>query len=276
MSARPPVEPDDVLTEGSSAHYLDPEYYADTYRDRIDDVAYYVAVASNDGGPVLEYGTGNGRIAMAIARHGVQVVGVDASASMLADFRERLQHEPAEVQARIELAQGDMRTLQLGRKFPLVYATFNTALHLYSVDDVTQFLARVREHLQPGGSFVCDLSVPVLEDLMRDPNKAESVPPFRHPRVGRVKYREYFDYDTLTQVLRVRTTFEPMSKKHAPFEMLLTHRQFFPKEWEAYLRFAGFEDLRVYGDFSAGPFKHESDTMVWHARAPGAGDKRKS
>lgn len=270
MSRKPADEYEEVLLEGTSSPYRDADYYTDTYNERVDDVAYYVAVARDLGGPVLEYGTGNGRIALPLARAGVEVVGVDASPTMLASFRDALVGERPDVAARVSLAEGDMRTLKLGRKFPVVFATFNTLLHLYSVHDATAFFTRVREHLKPGGTFVCDLSVPVLGDLLRDPNKAQAVPPFRHPRVGRVKYREYFDYDTLTQVLAVRTTFEPMNGKDAPFEQLLTHRQFFPKEWEAYLVFAGFEDLRVYGDFAAGRLKHESDTMVWHARAPRA------
>ncbi len=268
MSRKPADEHEEVLLEGTSSPYQDTDYYTDTYKARVDDVAYYVAVARDLGGPVLEYGTGNGRIALPLARAGIDVVGLDASPTMLQSFRAALREEIAEVAARVSLAEGDMRTLKLGRKFPVVFATFNTALHLYSVQDTIEFLARVREHLEPGGTFVCDLSVPVLGDLLRDPNKSQAVPPFRHPRVGRVKYREYFDYDALTQVLAVRTTFEPMNGKDAPFEQLLTHRQFFPKEWEAYLVFAGFEGLRVYGDFAAGRFKHESDTMVWHARGP--------
>ena len=43
------------------------------------DVIYYVNLALASGGPVLEYGVGNGRIAMPLARAGIDVVGVDQS-----------------------------------------------------------------------------------------------------------------------------------------------------------------------------------------------------
>src|SRR5580698_10405202 len=62
---------DRELEAGSLAHYEDAAYYTATYRNRIDDVAYYVTLAERAGGPVLEYGVGNGRIAVPIARHGV-------------------------------------------------------------------------------------------------------------------------------------------------------------------------------------------------------------
>src|SRR5207244_11859265 len=84
---------DRELESGSRAHYEDPVYYTDTYRRRIDDVAYYVTLATRHGA-VLEYGVGNGRIAPPTARHGVAVTGVDWSRPMLAGFRRRLRDEP--------------------------------------------------------------------------------------------------------------------------------------------------------------------------------------
>jgi 2-polyprenyl-3-methyl-5-hydroxy-6-metoxy-1,4-benzoquinol methylase len=75
---------DRELEAGSRAHYEDAAYYTATYRRRIDDVAYYVTLAQNGGGPVLEYGVGNGRIALPIARHGVEITGVDHSESIYA------------------------------------------------------------------------------------------------------------------------------------------------------------------------------------------------
>ncbi|MGH7436103.1 MAG: class I SAM-dependent methyltransferase, partial [Polyangiaceae bacterium] len=85
---------DAELEAGTVAHYEDAAYYTSTYARRIDDVAFYVALARRSRGPVLEYGIGNGRIALPIARHGVEVAGVDRSAPMLADLRERLAREP--------------------------------------------------------------------------------------------------------------------------------------------------------------------------------------
>ena len=60
-----------LLSRGSVEHYGDPAYYEQTYRRRIDDVAFYVTRAQKSGGPVLEYGIGHGRVALPIARHGV-------------------------------------------------------------------------------------------------------------------------------------------------------------------------------------------------------------
>ena len=258
---------DRELEAGSLAHYNDAAYYTATYSGRIEDVAYYVGLAQQSGGPVLEYGVGNGRIALPIARHGVAVVGVDHSPPMLADLRRRLRGEPAEVKARLRAVRGDMRRLRLAAKFPLVVATFNTALHLYTRADVEKFLARVHQHLAPRGRFVVDLSVPHPADLARLPERPLSVPRFRHPTSGVVvKSRERFDYDPLRQVLFVSMEFEPVNNPAGAWLTPLAHRQFFPQEWEALLHYNGFAIDRVDGDFAGGPLTRESDVMIWHAR----------
>ena len=263
---------DRELEAGSLAHYEDPAYYAATYAQRLEDVAYYVGLAQRAGGPVLEYGAGNGRIALPIARHGIDVVGIDHSAPMLADLRVRLAREPAEVRARVRAVRGDMRRVRLGRRFPLVLATFNTALHLYTRDDVERFLARVREHLAPRGRFVLDLAMPAVGDLARPAGRPYHSPRFRHPTTGTIVLnREYFDYDPWRQVLFVAMEFEPMGNPTGAWMTPLAHRQFFPQEWEALLHYNGFAVERVEGDFCGGPVTRDSDVMVWHAKARAAG-----
>ena len=258
---------DRELEAGSLAHYEDPPYYTSTYAARIADVAFYVDLAARVRGPVLEYGVGNGRIALPMARHGVEVVGVDHSGPMLGDLRRRLKGETADVRERLTVVRGDMRRLKLRRRFPLVVCPFNAALHLYTRPDVEAFLARVRGHLAPRGRFVVDLSMPPLADLARDPARPFHAPRFRHPTTGGVvKNREHFDYDAARQVLFVSMEFEPVGAPGDSWATPLAHRQFFPQEWESLLHYNGFHVDRVEGDFHGGPLAKESDVMVWHAR----------
>jgi SAM-dependent methyltransferase len=258
---------DRELEAGARAHYEDAVYYASLYKKRIDDVQFYVDVARRVGGPVLEYGIGNGRIALPVARHGLNIVGIDHSTSMLADLRARLRDEPADVRGRVTVHRGDMRRKKLTKRFPLVICPFNAALHLYVREDVEGFLACVRQHLEPSGLFVCDLSVPVFEDLLRDPARAYRAPRFKYPTTGEtVRYTEHFDYDRARQVLFVAMDFEPMGHPERSWMTPLAHRQFFPQEWEALLHYNGFEVDKVEGDFHGGPLDRTSDVMVWYAR----------
>jgi len=249
---------DHELRIGSLAHYEDPAYYAHNYRDRKDDVAYYVARAKETKkGAILEYGCGEGRIAIPLAREGRSIVAVDHSAPMLAALAGKLD---ADLRKRITTRRGDMRTLKLRRKFGLVLCTFNTFLHLYSREDVEAFLARVREHLAPRGRFVFDVSMPVPSDLARDPSRAYVLPKVRLPDGRRYGYRERFDYEPIRQVLFVSMEFTSETEE---FVTPLAHRQFFPAELEALLHYNGFAIEKLEGGFRGEPADRHSDSLVY-------------
>lgn len=275
------ASPDRELEAGARAHFEDPVYYSDTYGWRDEDVVYYRDVALKHG-RVLEHGIGNGRVALPMARAGAHVTGIDHTPAMLDHLRELLEHEPPAVRRRVELHQGDVRTSRIGKRFPLVICPFNAALHLYTRVDVEQWLARVREHLEPSGELVFDISMPVPGDLARDPSVPYRIPAFEHPTAGRVSYREHFDYDRVRQILFVSMYFEPAPRKSSSksnstkksksstkqiteeFMTPLAQRQFYPQEMEALLHYNGFDVKALYGDFEEGPLVQTSDVMVWH------------
>jgi SAM-dependent methyltransferase len=246
---------------GALAFYEDAAYYSKTYARRTGDVAFYQRVARALGGPVLEYGIGNGRIAIPIAKSGIDVVGVDLSKPMLESLEQRLENEPPAVRRRVRAIHGDMRQVDLRRRFPLVIAPFNAILHLYRRSELEQFLSRVKRHLMPRGRFVFDYSTPQAADLCRDPRRRYAAPRLRHPRTGGlVRYSERFEYDSLRQLLLVLIEFTP--ERGAAWTVPLTHRQFFPRELAALLHYNGFTDCVWTADFRDLPPDAGSDSLV--------------
>src|SRR5215211_6619837 len=59
------------------------ELYDPWSRSVVEDVDFYVELAAEAGGTVVELGIGTGRIAIPTAQAGVPVIGVDSSAAML-------------------------------------------------------------------------------------------------------------------------------------------------------------------------------------------------
>jgi len=262
---------DPELEAGTSAHYENPAYYTKTYKSRLEDVRYYVDLARTQSGPVLEYGCGNGRITIPMARTGTHVVGLDRSAEMLSNLRARLREEDDDVRTRISLKRGDMRSAKIGSRFPFVFCPFNAFLHLYTRQDVEQFLARVLAHLAPRGEFVFDISMPEPAELARDPARAYRTPRFRYPNEDGttetvVRYSERFDYDKLRQVLFVAMEFAPADGGE-PWMTPLAHRQFYPQELEALLHYNGFQIDKFSGDFDGSAVASDSTTLLVHARA---------
>jgi SAM-dependent methyltransferase len=246
---------------GALAPYSDPAYYEKTYKARRHDVDFYVRLARERGGPVLEYGAGNGRVTLPIARAGVAIHGVDLSRAMLDHLGEKLSKEPPQVRARVAFTHGDMRAVALAAAFPLVIAPFNAFLHLYERSDVERFLERVRAHLAPGGRFVFDFSLPQPRDLARDPDRPIGAPRLRHPTTGELlRSTERFEYDPIRQLLLIETRFTPESGE--PWSVPLAHRQFFPREMEALLHYNGFSDITFSSDFSDAPPDAYTDSIV--------------
>jgi SAM-dependent methyltransferase len=266
-----------LLEEGARGHYREPLYYSKAYKSRTGDIAFYRELAARSGGPVLEYGCGNGRITVPMAEQGVKVVGLDHAAEMLTSFRARLRKLPPQLAASIELVRGDMRKVRLQKRFKLVLCTFNTFLHLYDRADVERFLACVRAHLRRDGRFVFDVSMPSASELARDPTRGFRVPPMRYPATGElVRYAEFFDYDAARQILYVTMQFEPVDAPERAWTTLLTHRQYHPKEIEALLHYNGFAVESVTSDFEDRPLDRHTDSAIWTARARVTGRQRAS
>lgn len=133
-----------------SADIYDLQY--ETYRS---DIPHYVRLADEFGGPVLELGAGTGRVTEALARAGHDVVAVEVSQAMLDRAIERFGDAPWS--NRITPVRGDMRSLTVTGKFPLIIAPFNTLMHAYTLADQDATFANVVHHLAPGGMFAFDV-----------------------------------------------------------------------------------------------------------------------
>lgn len=288
-----------VLRDGAQALYRDPALFDQLYRRRRRDVQFYLDCARRYGGPVLELGAGNGRVAIALARAGIDVVGVDAMASMLTAARARAAEPPAKGAARARFVRGDLRSVRLGRRFPLVIAPFNTFMHLYARRDFERALATCRVHLRPRGRLVFDVMMPDLRALLQDPERLYACPPLRHPSDGtRYRLREASHYDPVTQLRSLTMVLEneatprsagamprPKAASSSPAPALrggaaltkgiagtalpLVHRQWFPAELEALLHYNGFELEARFGDFDGAALGAASEVQITVARMRG-------
>jgi len=248
---------------GSEAHYEDGRYYDQAYRRRRHDVRFYTNLALDSGGPVLELGAGTGRVALAIGKAGIEVVGVEPMGPMLARAQERLDALPRATRDRIELRKGTLERLRLRRRFPLVIAPFNVWMHLYTREDIERGFATVRHHLEPKGRFAFDVLLPDPISLAREPSKRYRGGKVPHPRDGsRYRYSEYFSYDPLAQIETVMMDFEHPDDQGLSFCTPLTQRQFFPAELEALMHYNGFKVQSHTGDFDGAPISAATESQV--------------
>jgi ubiquinone/menaquinone biosynthesis C-methylase UbiE len=130
----------------------------DTWADRYDerstdvaaDVSFYVGLAHEADGPVVELAVGTGRVAIPVAQAtGRRVIGIDSSTGMLAQARARAAEEGVE----LDLREGDIRNLELEEPAGLIYCPARSLLHLPSWADRRRCFERVAASLRPDGRF---------------------------------------------------------------------------------------------------------------------------
>lgn len=256
------------IARGAIAHYEDPAYYDETYKRRRKDVQLYVQLARESRGPVLELGAGTGRVAIEIARQGTRVVAVDACSAMLARGAEKVAALSGKgAAARLEFRRGDVRSLRLRTKFPLVLAPFNVFMHLYTRRDLERALKTVRYHLAPRGRFVFDVLMPDLRAMTRNPGRLYRGPRVVDPASGvQYAYFEAFEYDALRQVQLVSMVFQNESEREDLRVLPLSQRQFFPEELALLLHYNGFSIEQRWGDFDRSPLTSDSESQIIVAR----------
>ena len=116
----------------------------------VDDVPFYVDLARETDGALVELAVGNGRVAIPVAREtGRCVIGIDSSPTMLAQARA----SAAEAGVELDLREGDMRDLSLEDPAGLVYCPFRALLHLPTWADRPRTFERVAASLRAGGRF---------------------------------------------------------------------------------------------------------------------------
>jgi SAM-dependent methyltransferase len=115
-----------------------------------EDVPFYVGLAREADGPIVELAVGSGRVAIPVAREtGERVVGIDTSPAML----EQARADAAEAGVELDLRVGDMRDLVLDEPAALIYCPFRSLLHLPTWADRRRTFEQVRASLQRGGRF---------------------------------------------------------------------------------------------------------------------------
>jgi ubiquinone/menaquinone biosynthesis C-methylase UbiE len=225
------------------------------------DVPFWRRIAAGTDGPVLELGCGTGRVSRPLARAGIQLVGIDRSAPMLARARRQiLRSSHAHVLKSLCLVRGDIRALPFAPgAFPMVIAPYGILQSLIRPRDLTATLTSVARVLAGGGAFGIDL-VP-------------DVPKWREYR-NRVQLRGRAGGSQLTLIESVRqdpkrhlTTFEQkyverrggQTREHR-FD--LTFRTLSVRQMTGQLEGAGFRVDSVLGDYRGRPWDDRADVWI--------------
>ena len=246
------------------------EIYDSVFSYVVDDIPFYVEEATRSGGTVLELGCGTGRVSIPIAHAGIDIVGIDASSTMLARAREKSREAGV---PNLKLLWADMRDFNLSSEFKLVIIPFRGLLSLLSVDDEIRTLMNIKRHLAPGGKLIFDIFVPDLDMMVQEGDVPYHFRDVADTEIGRhLVVWNQARYDAFSQVMSIRTTIEQLddsgrvsSKIYRDFAL----RYIFRWEMHHLLGLCGYDVRALYGNFERGEFREDSTEMVWVASPQG-------
>jgi len=142
------------------AAYLDPLRYERQSPGLAGDIEFYLGLAQEAKGPVLELGCGTGRVTIPIARAGVSVLGIDRASSMLVVASKRAAGITC-----VDWVQTDMRAFTLSLRFGLIFVAYRGFQHLLSQADQRACLRRVFAQLLPGGRLALNIVNPAAHGI---------------------------------------------------------------------------------------------------------------
>jgi SAM-dependent methyltransferase len=222
---------------------------------------YYLNLARQRTGAVLELACGSGQLIVPVASMGVPATGLDQSAKMLLAAHRRATASGTQV----EFVEGDMREFDLGRRFSLIFVARNSLLHLSEHGEFAAFFSSVRRHLEPDGVLAFDIFNPDLRLLSRPSGERFHVMSATRPLHGEVTVEATIDYDRHSQVNRA-TWFISTAEKRDAWVVPLHLRSIFPQELLALLAVNGVRLTRRDGDFTGGSCTSTSASQVCQCR----------
>ena len=208
------------------------------------DVPFYVRLAREADGPIVELGIGSGRIAIPVAQAtGRTVIGLDTSPAML----EQARVTAASAGVTLDLRLADMRDLELAEPAALVYCAFGTLQHLATWSDRRRTFEAVARSLAPGGrfawnAFAFDYRVAAAMD---GTHRDEPAPHTVRYAIGDNRVDLVLDAGGTSSIW-------------------WTTRN----EWLGLIDVAGLQLVALYGGFAGEPFDEDSTQYVFVARRP--------
>jgi SAM-dependent methyltransferase len=210
-----------------------------------DDIPFYVELARETDGPIVELAVGTGRVAIPVAHEtGRKVLGIDLEPAMLAQARARAEAEGVD----LELREGDMRDFALDEPAGLVYCPARSLGHLPTWADRRRVFERVFAALRPGGRFAWNFFV--FDPTIAAANDGEWAEQngVRH-RVDHARHDNHLDIT--------------LESGDAISLWWLTR-----SEWHALIDVAGFELEAEYGGFDRRPLDEDAYEFLYVARKP--------
>lgn len=208
---------------------------------------------------VLDCACGTGNVSFELAKHGLEVVGVDLSSEMIAQARAKAAGIHFDLAVRF--FQGDLAQFDLGETFDSVSCLYDSLNYILEPERLQAAFARIAAHLETDGVFVFDLnSVFAFEaNLFTQTNRN----PRRH-----LHYDWQAHFDSQLRLCTVEMRFERTLRDGTTQVFYERHREraYTRQEIEAMLDATGWELLHTFDAYTLNRPHDRSERWFFVAR----------
>lgn len=238
------------------------EFYDIMHTD-LTDLPFYLEQCQIANGPVLEIGSGTGRLLLPIRKNGIDITGIEPFEQMLKISLQKMRSESIDC----PIIHSTAQEFSSEKKFDLAFIACNTFQHFITLDDQKAALNNIRRHLAKNGRLLIDLSVPDVEVMTASNGKTE-VFEFKHPSTGTlIKDQFTAKYDFINQVESDHIVLEEFDGdtclRKATADVTMTF--FFPRELILMVENCGFSLANTWKDYACNPFDSKANTIIVEA-----------
>lgn len=208
-------------------------------------------------GHILELCCGTGRLTIPLVQEGFHITGVDNSASMLKQAKEKADS----LNVPIQFIECDMRTFDLPEVYDAIFIPFNSIHHLYTNRDFFSVLTGVNRHLKKDGYFLFDCFNPNIHYIVNSEGEEKTIAEYSTKDGRNIVIKQSMAYENKTQINRIKWHYFINGEFDSVQNMDM--RLFFPQELDAYLSLYGFKVIHKFGGFNEEIFENNSDKQIF-------------
>ena len=228
-----------------------------------EDLSFWLDLAIEMDGPVLELGCGTGRLLLPLLKSGIDICGLDRSSAMLSYLNHQLSKQ---FLGQVKTFQADLGNFHLDREFLLIFLACNT-LSTLPVETRRSGYVRIYEHLNGIGVFAVSIPNPIRLASLPILGESEIEVTFNHPTSGNPvqvssewrRFDRFIDFSWHYDHLLPDGLIERQTHQSR-------HNLISLSEYKAELKEANLDLIDIYGDYDKSDYQDDSPYLIMITR----------
>ena len=228
------------------------------------DLPFYLECAKKYGDPILEIGSGTGRLLIPLAKERVRIVGVEPSSEMARICRDKALKDGL---SDVNILEANARDFHTDTRFKFAFIACNTFQHFLSTEDQKSSLLNIKKHLATRGKLIVDMVIPDVNEMVSSNGKQEIIEKKKPVNGNKIVDKFTPKYDFVNQIEDDEIILEEYHGdsivKQSIANVKMTY--IFPRELLLLLTSCGYRINNVWKNYKGAPLDMQANMIVIEA-----------